>query len=186
MDQKKQWQLFLSIFKAGFFAFGGGPAIIPFLQKEVVERKKLVTEEEFTTGLSLANTLPGPIATKMGGYIGYRVGGVFGLISATVATVLPSAFLMIFLLTTLNKYTKFDFVQGMTKGVLPVVTVMMFVMMLDFFKKSKKKLPVSTLVILLSASGIALFLFHVHPGIIISVLLLLALLLPVKKGDNVQ
>lgn len=182
MDQRKQWQLFVSIFKAGFFAFGGGPAIIPFLQKEVVERQKLLSEEEFTTGLSLANTLPGPIATKMGGYIGYRVGGVFGLVSATIATVLPSAFLMIFLLTALNRYTKFDFVQGMTKGVLPVVTVMMFSMMLDFLKKSNKKLAFPVFITLLTASGLALFLLNIHPGIIIITLLVLALVLPVRKG----
>lgn len=55
-----------------------------------------MTDEEFSDTLAIANTLPGPIATKMGGYIGYRVAGVVGCIGALLATVAPTAIIMIF------------------------------------------------------------------------------------------
>ena len=72
---KKQLDIFIAFFRSGILGFGGGPASIPLVHKEVVGNFGWMTDDEFADVLSIGNTLPGPIATKMAGYIGYRVGG---------------------------------------------------------------------------------------------------------------
>lgn len=120
----------------------------------------------------------------MAGYIGYRVGGWLGLINALIATILPTVILMIVFLATLKQFKDFDFVKGMTNGVVPVVAVMLGVLTWDFLKKSKKSLgwKIGGLILILSIVG--MLLLKLHPGLIIGALLLVALLLPVKKEES--
>lgn len=181
---EKQKEIFIAFFRSGMLGFGGGPSTIPLVHKEVVETYKMMTDEEFSDVLSIGNTLPGPIATKMAGYIGYRVGGWLGLVNALIATVLPTVLLMILLLASLNQIRDFDFVKGMTNGVVPIVGVMLAVLTWDFLKKSQKSLGWVKGAIILVASGVSMILFHIHPGIVIAVLLLLALFLPFKKEED--
>ena len=180
----KQRDIFIAFFRSGILGFGGGPSTIPLVQKEVVGTFGMMTDEEFTDVLAIGNTLPGPIATKMAGYIGYRKGGWIGLINGLVATVLPTVVLMIVLLVALNEFKDLDFVKGMTKGVVPIVAVMLGVMVWEFLVKSKKSLNLITGIIILLVSVVGMIILGLHPGIIITVLLLLALFLPVKKEDE--
>ncbi|BDH60230.1 putative transporter YwrA [Lysinibacillus sp. PLM2] len=182
----KQKEIFIAFFRSGMLGFGGGPSTIPLVHKEVVETYKMMTDEEFSDVLSIGNTLPGPIATKMAGYIGYRVGGWLGLVNAMIATVLPTVLLMILLLASLNQIRDFDFVKGMTNGVVPIVAVMLGVLTWDFLKKSKKSLGWVKGTVILVASAVSMILFHIHPGIVIGVLLLLALFLPIKKEGKAE
>lgn len=180
----KQKDIFIAFFRSGILGFGGGPSTIPLVQKEVVGTFHMMSDEEFSDVLSIGNTLPGPIATKMAGYIGYRVGGWIGLINALVATVLPTVVLMIILLASLNEFKDLDFVKGMTNGVVPIVAVMLGVMVWEFLVKSKKSLSLRTGGIILLASIVGMIVLRLHPGIIIGVLLLFALFLPVKKDEE--
>ncbi len=180
----KQKDIFIAFFRSGILGFGGGPSTIPLVHKEVVGTFKMMTVEEFSDVLSIGNTLPGPIATKMAGYIGYRVGGWVGLANALIATVLPTVLLMIILLASLNQFKDIDFVKGMTNGVVPIVAVMLGVLTWDFLKKSKKSLGWKIGSIILVASFVFIILLRLHPGIIIGALLLLALFLPIKKGEE--
>lgn len=181
---RKQKDIFIAFFRSGILGFGGGPSTIPLVKKEVVDIFKMMNDEEFSDVLSIGNTLPGPIATKMAGYIGYRVGGWLGLITALIATVLPTVVLMIVLLASLNEFKDFDFVKGMTNGVVPIVAVMLGVLTWDFLVKSKKSLGWKIGSIILIASFTAMILLGVHPGIVIAVLLVLALALPIKGEAN--
>ena len=72
------WELFIAFLIPNLLAYGGGPASIPLIEHEVVARYNWMTKSEFSEFLALANSLPGPIATKMAGYIGYEVGGFLG------------------------------------------------------------------------------------------------------------
>ena len=90
--------IFLAFFIPGIVGYGGGPASIPLIEHEVVSRYGWMTTSEFSEVLALGNALPGPIATKMAGYIGFEIGGVFGAVVAILSTVAPSLFLMIVLL----------------------------------------------------------------------------------------
>ncbi|MEG0472325.1 MAG: chromate transporter [Solibacillus sp.] len=179
-----QLHIFIAFFRSGILGFGGGPATIPLVHKEVVTNYKWMSDEEFSDVISIGNTLPGPIATKMAGYIGYRVGGWLGLVNALLATVLPTVLLIIILLSSLNQLSDSKFVNGMTNGVIPIVAVMMGALTWDFIKKAKTSLGVKIAGLIFIVSFIAIILLDIHPGIVIAILLILALALPVKGGEQ--
>lgn len=173
----KQRDLFLAFFRVGILGYGGGPSSIPLVHKEVVDNYKWMDSDEFGDVLALGNALPGPIATKMAGYIGYRVGGVMGMINALAATMIPTIILMILLLTALNSYKDQPWVNGMAEAVVPVVAVMLAVLTWDFIKKSgKSKLGWGWTALALIGSMVLLQFLNLHPAILIFVFLLGALL----------
>lgn len=172
----KQIQLFLAFFRVGMLGYGGGPSSIPLIHKEVVEKYKWMNDDEFADVLALANTLPGPIATKMSGYIGYRVAGVLGMINATLATIVPTILLMILLLTSISSVKDFAWVQGMTKAVVPVVGVMLAVLTWDFIKKSQTSLGWKNALLLFGLSYLFIEMIGLHPAFLIVGLLLVAIL----------
>jgi chromate transporter len=177
---KLQWQLFIAFFRSGMLGFGGGPSSIPLVHKEVVETFKWMNDEQFSEILALGNTLPGPINTKMAGYIGYKVGGVLGLITSMIAAVLPTVILMLVLLTSFNAFKDSPRVQGMTNAVVPIVGVMMAALTWSFLKKSKASLGWKNGSLLLIVSFFAIVVVGIHPGIMIAVLLIGALIMPDK------
>jgi len=178
---KLQRDLFIGFFRSGLLGFGGGPSAIPLVHKEVVGTFKWMNDQEFSDILALANTLPGPIATKMAGYIGYRLGGILGMINAILATVLPTILMMLVLLTSFNQFKDNPRVQGMTSAVVPIVGVMMGTLTWEFLKKSKNGWGWKKGLLLLGGSFIVMELLHVHPGIVVGVLLIAALVFPDKK-----
>ncbi|MGG7620534.1 chromate transporter [Bacillus coreaensis] len=173
----KHRQLFIAFFRSGILGYGGGPSSIPLVKKEVVDTFKWMDSDEFGDILALANALPGPINTKMAGYIGYRVGGVLGLLNALFASILPSIFFMIILLNVLNTYKDEPWVRGMSMAVVPVVAVMLATLTWDFVKKSSSSsLGWGWTLLFVLASLVLLQFLNVHPAIIIFALLLSALL----------
>jgi chromate transporter len=176
--------LFLAFFRSGMLGYGGGPSSIPLVHKEVVGKYKWMNDEEFGDVLALGNTLPGPIATKMAGYIGYRVAGFLGLAVALLAAILPTIILMVLLLTSLREYKDQPWVQGMTKGVVPVVAVMLAVLTWQFIDSSKKGLGLKLSLVHIFFGVLLLQFLGVHPGILIGLLLAYALFGPVKEKKN--
>ena len=176
--------IFIAFFRSGMLGFGGGPSSIPLIHKEVVSTFKWMTDDEFSNIVALGNTLPGPINTKMAGYIGYRVGGMIGLLVALIAVVLPTVLLMLALLTSFNQFKDNPSVQGMTNAVVPIVGVMMGVLTWGFLKKAKNGLGWKNGSILLIGSFICIVVLQIHPGIIIGLLLIGALVLPEKKRKS--
>jgi chromate transporter len=182
----KQWHLFVAFFRVGMLGYGGGPASIPLVHKEVVERYKWLSDDDFSDILALGNALPGPIATKMAGYIGYRVGGYLGMVNAVIATIFPTIVLMVLLLTVLNAYREKPWVQGMASAVVPVVGVMLGVLTWDFVKKSKKSLGWKITIVLLAGSVLLLSVLGIHPAIVIGAMLGYALLSRTKPEGEKQ
>lgn len=178
---KTHWNIFIAFFRVGILGYGGGPSSIPLIHKEVVDKYKWMDAEEFGDLLALGNTLPGPIATKLAGYIGYRVSGFWGMMNAVLASVLPTILLMIVLLSSLSSIKGFDWVQGMTAAVIPVVGVMLLVLTWQFIQKSGHGLGWVVTSVMLVAVFILLEILHVHPAIIIGGLLIAAVL---KKDRN--
>jgi len=176
--------IFIAFFRSGMLGFGGGPSSIPLIHKEVVSTFKWMTDDEFSNVVALGNTLPGPINTKMAGYIGYRVGGMIGLLVALFAGVLPTVLLMLALLTSFNQFKDNPNVQGMTNAVVPIVGVMMGVLTWGFLKKAKNGLGWKNGSILLIGCFICIVVLQIHPGIIIGLLLIGALVLPEKKRKS--
>ncbi|MFD1861766.1 chromate transporter [Planococcus chinensis] len=172
---KTNTDLFAAFFRVGMLGFGGGPSAIPLFHAEAVKKYKWMSEDEFGDTLALGNTMPGPIATKMAGYIGYRVGGILGCIIALVAVAVPTVLLMILLLGALQQFKGVEWVNSMSAAVVPVVGVMLGVMTWDFIKKSGQSLGWPRALFLLVVSVLLMEVLHVHPVILIVGVLLLVL-----------
>lgn len=180
----KQKDIFVAFFRSSMLGYGGGPSTIPLIYKEVVETFKWMKEEEFSDVLAIGNMLPGPINTKLAGYIGYRIGGMIGMMNAVLATILPTIILMILLLSTLSSFKDIKWVNGMKESIVPVVGVMLGVLTWQFYKSSKSGLKTPTIIVHLIVGLICIQFLHIHPGIIIASLLLFAVLQPVKSPSS--
>jgi chromate transporter len=130
------WELFLAFLIPSIVGYGGGPASIPLIQAEVVDRYGWYTVEQFGQVLAIGNALPGPIATKMAGYIGYDLGGPMGAIVALFATIAPSLVIMIALLQLLYRFRTSPRVKRMTGWVRPTVAVLLGVLVYQFMESS--------------------------------------------------
>ena len=86
--------IFLSMFKIGCFAFGGGYAIIALLENEFISKRNWIDHEEFLDVVAIAESTPGPIAINVATYIGYKLKGLVGAVFATVGICLPSFAIM--------------------------------------------------------------------------------------------
>lgn len=176
--------LFFAFFRVGLLGFGGGPSAIPLFHREAVVNYKWMTEDEFGDTLALGNTMPGPIATKMAGYIGYRVNGILGCLIALAASVIPTVVLMILLLGMLQKYKELEWVNSMSAAVVPVVGVMLAVMTWDFFQKSGKALGIGRTILFTAIAIVLLELLNIHPAIVILGILILSLTSFKKGGES--
>ncbi|SFE61692.1 chromate transporter [Alteribacillus iranensis] len=159
--------LFIAFFLPGILGYGGGPAAIPLVQYEVVERYGWMTMGEFSEVLAIGNALPGPIATKMAGYIGYEVGGVLGAGVAVFATVAPSLILMIVLVGILFKYRDSPKMKRMTKYVRPVIAILLGVIAFQFLNSSLEASGWVQTVILMIVSFFMLEKWSIHPALVI-------------------
>lgn len=167
------FQLFLAFFFPNILAYGGGPAAIPLIEHEVVQKNGWMTQTEFSELFALANSLPGPIATKMAGYIGFEVAGVFGSIVALFATVAPSLVLMLLLLNLLYKHRHSQRVKRLSSYVLPAIAILMLSLTFDFAKTSYELNSLIPTIVLLIASYFALEKFKIHPAFVIAAGLLI-------------
>lgn len=173
--------LFWTFTRIGLLGFGGGPAMIPLVQQEVVKRHAWLNDEEFADVLAIGNTLPGPIATKMPGYIGYRVAGATGCAIAVTAVILPMVVAMIALLALFSSYRHVAWIHGMGQAVVPVVMVMMGQLTLDFWNKSRLALGWAVSLAMAVVAGALIYLLGVHPGWVIGGILAAALLRPTSR-----
>jgi chromate transporter len=153
--------------KTGILGYGGGPSVIPLIRYEAVTRYRWMDDEEFGEILAIANALPGPIATKMAAYLGYRQKGVLGSVLAVLAHILPSAIAMICLLSFVEYLSNSKVIQGMIVAVVPVITVMLGVMAYEFAKRAYKGLGKIMVVVFCGISFVLLQLVPVHPAIVI-------------------
>ncbi|MDW2876666.1 MULTISPECIES: chromate transporter [Bacillaceae] len=161
-------QIFLAFFIPGILGYGGGPASIPLVENEVVDRYDWLSTSEFSEMLALGNTLPGPIATKMAGYIGYDQAGVLGAAVGVFATVAPSLILMIGLLGLLMKYKESPRVKRMTVVIRPVIAVLLGVMTYDFLFSSYEGAGLWQTLFIGLVSFVLMEKFKVHPAYVIA------------------
>lgn len=118
-------ELLVSFAKLGLVGFGGGPAMIPLVQAEVVDHRGWMTNQEFVDVLAAGNALPGPISTKMAVYIGYQTGGVSGAAAGLLGILLPSTVLMLGIAAVLMRHGEHPRVQGAMSAVRPVVVALL-------------------------------------------------------------
>lgn len=161
------WHLFLAFFIPGILGYGGGPASIPLVEHEVVGNYEWMTTQEFSEVVAIGNSLPGPIATKMAGYIGYSEAGIPGAIIALFASVAPSLILMIVMMAILLKYKNEPEVKSLTNIVRPVIAILLLFMTLQFAQESVEGVGIGYTLFLMVASYILLEKVKLHPAFVI-------------------
>lgn len=164
-------ELAFAMLRSGIFGFGGGPSVIPLIRYEAVSRYRWLEDDEFAEILAIANALPGPIATKMAAYLGYRQKGTPGAFISVLAHILPTSLAMVGLLTIVNVLSYSTAVSGMISAVIPVISVMLGQMAYEFAAKAVKGLGKLLGCVLFIVSFLMLQLIEIHPAIVIVVFL---------------
>ncbi|WP_134698620.1 chromate transporter [Ammoniphilus sp. YIM 78166] len=164
-------ELIVAMVRTGILGFGGGPSVIPLIRYEAVARYKWMEDEEFGEILAIANALPGPIATKMAAYLGYKQKGTMGAVIAVLGHILPSSVVMVALLTLANVLSYSTVVTGMIAAVMPVIAVMLGQMAYEFAEKAVKGLGILVGGLLFVLSFLLLQVVTLHPAIVIIIFL---------------
>ena len=135
---KELWELFYTFAKVGVMTFGGGYAMLPILQREVVEKKGWVTDEELTDYFAIGQCTPGVIAVNTATFTGQKRGGVLGGIVATLGLVFPSLVIISALAKVITAYAHLPWVQHAFAGIRVCVCVLIFNAVLKLVKGAMK------------------------------------------------
>ena len=137
----KTWlSLLLTFMKIGGFTFGGGYAMIPLIQRETVENKKWITDEDILEVVAIAESTPGPIAINAATFIGYKVGGFFGAFFATLGVVIPSFAIILLISYALREFQEYRAVRYAFEGIRAGVLALIIKALFGMYKKCKKGL----------------------------------------------
>jgi chromate transporter len=162
------WKIFVAFFIPGIIGYGGGPATIPLIEDQVIDHYGWMDSSRFAEILAIGNALPGPISTKMAGFIGYEEGGIFGSFIAVFATVAPSLILMVILLGLLFRFKDSPKVKQMTLLIRPTIAVLLGVIAFEFFSKAYHGAGWLQTLFLTAASFVLLEKLKVHPAFVIA------------------
>ena len=132
------FELFSSFFQIGLFTFGGGYAMLPMLQREVVEKRGWATEEELLNCYAIAQCTPGVIAVNTATYIGYQRGKLLGSIAATVAVVMPSLLIISIIATVLQHFADNAYVAYAFGGIRVAVSALVVHSVVQLWQKGVK------------------------------------------------
>src|SRR5665648_1088967 len=130
--------LFLTFFKIGAFTFGGGYAMLRIIQKEIVEKKGLISEEEFMDAIALAQASPGPVAVNTSVYVGYRIRGFKGALSATLGAVLPSFIIILLIAAYFIQFRDNKIVEKVFLGIRPAIVALILAAVYKMWIKTKR------------------------------------------------
>ncbi|MDO4736470.1 MAG: chromate transporter [Bacteroidia bacterium] len=130
-------EIFSCFAKIGAFTIGGGYAMIPIIQKEVVEKKKWIEEQDFMDVLAISQSAPGLLAVNISIFLGYKLKGVKGSIVATLGSIAPSFLIILAIAMFFAGYQDNPTVIKVFKGMRPVVVALIAVPVINMAKKSK-------------------------------------------------
>lgn len=114
-------KLFLIFSKIGAFSIGGGYAMLPFIQREIIENNHWLNLQEFSDILAISQMTPGPIAINSATFVGYRLAGTVGSIAATLGIVMPSFIMILIIASFFVKFYEKKPVKAAFKGIRPAV-----------------------------------------------------------------
>lgn len=164
MDIKVLFDLSVAFLRSSMLSYGGGPASIPLMHAEIVDRYAWLTNEGFADALAINNALPGPIAPKMAAYVGYHAAGVVGAVTGVIATVAPTSILIVVLAGFLLKWKDSPRMKGMFAVAKPIVVALLLQTAIEM---ARGKVYGSWVAVLVSALALgAVLLLRVHPAIV--------------------
>lgn len=132
---RKLLHLFLMFFKIGLFTFGGGYAMLPLLQAEIVKKRRWATDEELLDLYSIGQCTPGIISVNVATFMGYRQAGIAGACAVTLGMVMPSLIIITLLAAVLDRYMHNRYVSYAFAGIRICVVALILDIIYDLWKK---------------------------------------------------
>ena len=171
--------LFFTFCRIGVLTFGGGYAMLPIIQKEIVEEKKWATEEEVLDYYAVGQCTPGIIAVNTATFIGYKVHGIIGAIVATLGVVFPSLIIITIIAALLKNFANYSIVQHAFSGIRVVVIALIVSAILKLAKTSIKN---STTLIIAIIAFILVAFVNLSPIYIVIAAACIGLILKFIRG----
>ncbi len=137
---KALFELSFAFVKIGAFTFGGGLAMMPIMQRELIEKRGWLTEEELIDYFAIGQSTPGIIAVNVATFVGYKRHGVFGGIIGTLGVVTPSWVIIMLLAGAISSVDKYPMAQKALRGINVAVAALLTSVIVKFSKKTIKSL----------------------------------------------
>lgn len=166
-------KLYLAFLKIGTFSFGGGYAMLPFIQKEIVEKNNWISMSEFTDIIGISQMTPGPVAINSATFVGYKISGVIGSIIATLGVITTSFILVTVINKLLDKFKESKGIKAALLGMRPVLIALIIYAFIDLAKEAY--IDIKSIIITLIIGAILLS-KKVHPILVIVIAAVLGLL----------
>lgn len=157
-------KLFIVFLKIGAFSFGGGYAMLPFIQREIVDNNNWINVNEFMDIIGISQMTPGPISINSATFVGYKVSGILGSIMSTLGVVFTSFILVSIISKMLEKFKESSIIKSALLGMRPALIALIIKAFLDLAKESY--LDLKSLIIA-SIIGLVLLSKKVHPILVI-------------------
>jgi chromate transporter len=154
------WESFKTFFKIGIFTLGGGYAMIPLIEEEVVNKHRWVEKDEMLDLIAIAQSCPGVFAINIATFIGYKLNKTRGAIATTIGTALPSFLIILLIAIFFSQFKDNPYVAAMFKGIRPAVVALIAVPTFNLGKRAQ--LNVWTIWIPI-ASALLIWLLGVSP-----------------------
>jgi chromate transporter len=135
---KDLFTIYFAFFKVGAFTFGGDLAMMPMLQKELIEKKQWLTEEELIDYYAVGQSTPGIIAVNVATFVGYKRAGILGGIFGTLGIISPSLIIIMILANLINSISDYPIVQKALTGINVAVAALLTSVIINFAKKTIK------------------------------------------------
>lgn len=135
---RKFLELFIAFFKVGLFTFGGGYAMLPMLQREIVDRHGWVSEDEVLDYYAIGQCTPGVIAVNTATFVGTKLAGALGGAVATLAVVMPSVIIISVISTVLKQFSSYEIVAHAFGGIRIAVAALVVVSAWKLYRKGVK------------------------------------------------
>ena len=172
---KELWELFATFCKIGAFTFGGGYAMLPMIQQEIVDEKKWATEEEVIDYFAIGQCTPGVIAVNTATFIGYNRKGILGGVVATLGVITPSVIIIIIIAAFIRNFMHIQWVQHAFAGIRVAVTVLILNAIIKMWKTGVK-----------NAAGMLLFGAALAAALVADVPTILILVIVILGGIGLQ
>ena len=124
MTMQRLTTIFVSFLKIGMFTFGGGYAMLPLIERELITKRKWIEQKEFLDLLTLAQSVPGPIAINTSVFVGYKMRGLKGAVAALLGSVLPSFVIILVIAIFFAGIRQNPVVDAAFKGMRPAVVAL--------------------------------------------------------------
>ncbi|MBR5350723.1 MAG: chromate transporter [Prevotella sp.] len=161
---KIYWESFRTFFKIGMVTFGGGYAMIPIITTEVVDKHHWVSEEELLDLIAISQSCPGVFAINISTFIGYKLKGNKGALCTSLATALPSFFIILLIALFFHQFEDNRVIAALFRGIRPAVVALIAVPTFNLARKAKINLSNCWIPIL---GAMAIWAFGVSPIIVI-------------------